>query len=742
MDKILQYFINWDALFFHNIICFFQISFSYFVICVLLPSFFLHRHLKNKGLFFRLLAYQVSANIYINLVCFALAYLKLFSFFSVLIFFVLLPISTLIYINIKMLTLKFKNAYIVIIDVIHGTYGKKIIARNIRKFFANLDQLFYNKFLKGRRLECALFCLTLLYLVMFYGYSRFFAPAYGHTDEETHIFWINSIVQNNAFPKGLYPHGMHFLTASLSTLFGISLDFSSLAFSILSSSLIFITVYAIMKELFTAKYATLFAWILVMVTNAFDVSAYFRFQYIFPMEFSLLPVLIAVFALVHTIKYSDKFSFYLFALSLAWSVYAHFYGTIFLAFICLAFGIVFLVKLIKTKMIFKYLIYGSAGVFLGIFPFLIGFLSGIEFERSIAWALGVMSSNEDLISQGLNPNSSGEALAEAQGGFVLSELPDYLASSTFSSGILSMFAVALVLFIFIYSIVGIFTHKRNQKQLPIYLFFSVTYIIMLILSIAPKLNLPAIIHTNRVSVFIFLLSPILVAIVFNLAHDMLAVVVKTKETLSLTTLLIGLSLTASVFLTNGEKEDLLFTKIVSNGDGALAIDLIKNSPKNTYTVVSTTNILSILTGNGYHVEILDLLEASENKEDFYIPTQDVYIVLETRANIFGERLIDLTHETDYEYSVPISLSSAMNNDVDIFTAYGDSRDRAYYFNRPTIMSRLHFLILELESVYPNEVSIYYEDDFNTIYKIEQDPYFLLNMAVDYSIYFPEVLDVQ
>ena len=59
-------------------------------------------------------------------------------------------------------------------------------------------------------------------------------------------------------------------------------------------------------------------------------------------------------------------------------------------------------------------------------------------------------------------------------------------------------------------------------------------------------------------------------------------------------------------------------------------------------------------------------------------------------------------------------------------------DAPYYYQRDVVMSKLHYWMEAVKKIYPNHVSEYYQDETVTVYKITQDPYFTLNLSVDYK----------
>lgn len=175
---------------------------------------------------------------------------------------------------------------------------------------------------------------------------------------------------------------------------------------------------------------------------------------------------------------------------------------------------------------------------------------------------------------------------------------------------------------------------------------------------------------------------------------------------------------------------------VTEADMRVCLDLIDNYKKETWTVMSTTNDLSAVSRDGYHYEILDLLDKLEkNKRKIFIPTKYIFVVTEKNVTQYydSKRKIDRSNVIDF--TVPVSPELA-RQDLDIPEEGSKGRDRLYYFQRQIVMSKLYYWMEQMKVVFPNEISVYYEDDCVTVYKIQQDEYFLLNLAVDYTKSIP------
>ena len=116
-----------------------------------------------------------------------------------------------------------------------------------------------------------------------------------------------------------------------------------------------------------------------------------------------------------------------------------------------------------------------------------------------------------------------------------------------------------------------------------------------------------------------------------------------------------------------------------------------NADPFTWTVISPTNDLAMIRNSGYHYEILDLLEEVDSGQaTIYIPTQYVYVVVENLVTDFNDSRREIDGSDRAEMAVPVSPEYALDDSVDVYTVYGDSPDRAYYFSRKTVMSRLYY----------------------------------------------------
>ena len=101
------------------------------------------------------------------------------------------------------------------------------------------------------------------------------------------------------------------------------------------------------------------------------------------MEFGLVAAFGMVYAMLAYIKNKQKGELILFSACITWTLMAHFYITILCLVICVCFGLVFFIPILRKKVLLRFAAAGLAGVILACIPYVWGYLNGYEFERSI-----------------------------------------------------------------------------------------------------------------------------------------------------------------------------------------------------------------------------------------------------------------------------------------------------------------------------------------------------------------------
>ncbi len=723
---------------------------AYAVLMFLLPGLCLGKYVKEKGMVFRFFFYQCVGSIYITFVTLFLGYVKLFNTVTAVLFFVVIPVVYVLVREWKKLVDTGRALNQTFNELLAGTYGFRLLFKNIRNFLHKKYTYIRKRYISGNMLEMAVFLGVLAWLVWFYGWYKLHNVGYSHTDEETHLYWIAELINGNLFPVGMYPHGVHTLLAVISVLTGMNVTRVYLVFCMLSVIFIYMAAYLLFRKMFSHAYVALAGWVAIALLDVFEITSYFRFQSSFPMEYGLVAVFGMVYAMFSFLKTKDKRDMVLFGLCITWSLMAHFYTTILCAVLCVCFGLVYAWYLFRKKLLLSFIIAGMVGVLLAVVPYGVGYVQGYPFERSIAWALGMAGTNQD---NDIKENLSEEELQEeAEKELLRKELIDdideplqeeirerfatlevYLTENYAINRSVSAAFIYAHIAMLIFALYLRFIRKQKGAAYK-WLFFTVFWVVGAIMACAYYLNILVLIEVKRMATFLmFFTIPM-----FGFGMELLGRLAK-KILKRRVTGLLALVIIAELMLithTDSVRKERFYEITISEGDMLVSLDLVENKENFTWTMVSPTNDLTVVRYDGYHYEIVDLIDKlDEGAEEIYIPTPEIYVVVEHKPNSYADskRKIDRSDVTKKGNVKEISADLALT-DVDFDTVFDElhGADAPYYYQRDIVMSKMYYWMEAMKDVYASHVSEYYRDEQLVVYKIEQDPYFLLNLSVDYK----------
>lgn len=173
-----------------------------------------------------------------------------------------------------------------------------------------------------------------------------------------------------------------------------------------------------------------------------------------------------------------------------------------------------------------------------------------------------------------------------------------------------------------------------------------------------------------------------------------------------------------------------------NGNILTVTNIINNNENGNWTIVSANDENQTISGHGYHYEMTKFLrnmeyyytsyidEEKESKEvgmdPVTIPSEKVYFFIEKMP-------LDYTDE-GYALSGSSIGEEAASHSLDYHKGLMPYKN----YNRNIYMSRMMAWAKRFDEIYPNEFSVYYEDDEFVCYAIDQNAYSLYNFAIDYG----------
>ncbi len=616
------------------------------------------------------------------------------------------------------------------------TYGRKLAIKNLKLSIRTACKSFHRKYIKNNLTEIIALSFILFCVFMFYGNVKFTLQGYrfGVADEEVHLFWIKSLFSGDPFPRGLYPHGMHFLASAIIAFLPISLTQGYLAMASVNTVLICFNLYLILRDLFKTKYLAMFGIAIYFIANIFQTSggaSYGRFQFALPMEFGLIAVFAAIYAMIEYMHDSNNLTFWFLALSITWSGYVHFYDTIWLVFMLIVIGVLFLKNIVKKKILTKTIFAGMLAALLIVMPFVIGLTIGFEFEQSMNWALDIIGGSAVLQEESVTADLTvGNATAEPDLSGVIDEFVSYL----FSNETIAVIVILLNLGMFIYGCANFFVTKNRNKRHAMMAVFSAMWFVGAILYLSNYLGLLTLIRPVRAAIFLgaftapSLMFPLLVI------EDVSAKLSEVKNEFSS---ILAFLIIIVMFASGNLRDDRYFYSSLTEEDAVFTEYIIESNERDMWTLITSTNSLTLVLDEGFHYEIITLLQEIERGDEIYIPTPTIYVTVEKEVKGWDFAIFTQTPE-----AVPadIWVSEEFAKDDSLFEViYNDSSlSRIYVDYRPQLMSKLFYWAEKIQDVYPNESKIIMETKDAYLLKIEQDPYFLLNLSVDYM----EALEMQ
>ena len=141
-------------------------------------------------------------------------------------------------------------------------------------------------------------------------------------------------------------------------------------------------------------------------------------------------------------------------------------------------------------------------------------------------------------------------------------------------------------------------------------------------------------------------------------------------------------------------------------------------------MVSANDELRMVENDGYHYEIIHFLRSMEGEnqaEYMTIPTPKIYFFIEK---------IPVDYGVNQEYEGSGRRVSREGAKKPLPNSGGLSVYQKE--NRYTVMSRMYYWVQEFQALYPNEMRIYYETDNFICYEVDQNPYRLFDLSIDYG----------
>lgn len=480
---------------------------------------------------------------------------------------------------------------------------------------------------------------------------------------------------------------------------------------------------------------------------------------------------------------------FLFMMALAASFAIHFYVTIMAFFLCASFA-VFLLHRIFRRGNFRSLVAAVlAGVFIAAAPMGLAFATGIQFQGSLNWALNVMTGKDtkegrtqqaeeilstqeeespavlpeetETVQNTQQPGNSVTPTQPVQSSVSFTEKLQRLAGrlrntaekkgeGLYSYGYATLYGEERATWILRFTalsacagivccLLALLLHRKVKLHFEGYLGITLSSIAFMILYAAPFLGLPELIAGSRVCSTGQLLILAMMFVPVDLLLYLIGLTI-----LRIVLPLVSLALVGGIYVAANYFDvyhGFLYNELTRyNSVVDVTNNIIANFPKNSYTIVSPTDELYQVAEYGWHEEALTFLRELQYG-NYSIPSKYIFFFVEKRPIQYaqshfytGPEWLAQEKYTQY-YTTYFSEGDDINQSA-ISSVY--AQQELEYFARPSqtysdltsrtiLESKLNQWCEQFGKSFPNDTSVYYEDDDFICYVVRQNTYRLFNL---------------
>jgi len=749
-----------------------KVLLSYVVLMFVYPSIVFRSYLKGKGRVFRF-CFCISSQIV--LISTVVLLLGLFNLLNVWVCRALFY-GSLIWSISRSVRLEMTPHYL-IYKLNNHTYGVKLLLLKFGEaVLRTLKKLggFVRRMAKSNGIELAALAGIVLYGMIYFSYGAFQEHSYGFGDMYVHDAWVYRLEQGESFSNGIYPEGMHTVIYALHALFGVRVYSIMLYLQCVHVAVFLLSAYFLIRELFPWRYSGLIVLtiFLTMGQACFEeVYSISRLQWTIPQEFALFAVFTIPLFLVRYLKSAGRLirgeketrmfwsdDLVVFLLGIAVTVSVHFYVTLMAIFACIGVAIVWCRRLFDWHRFVPVMVSAVLAVVLAIVPMGIAFVKGIPFQGSLDWALGVIEGKYDQTGstefidqaqqEGPGTQEAGQStLLEKMraAGESMKNTERHLYGEKF--GTILWYSCLLCLSAWLlWRGLGWLLEKIFRRELfPAELFDGygmmgmISFIFMMMLS-SSALGIPPLIAWVRMCTVKHMFLMALLTIPIDFAGALLARYCKPWMMQSMG--VVGAAAALYIIVTSGNYHGYLYYE-ASRYPAAVEVSnsIIASIPKDQFTIVSPENERYQIQEYGFHEEYLTFLE-SYREDGYYLPTPYVFFFVEKHPLQYAQRhffsgpeWLALPRYQSYEPDVsslcPDMLKGEISDDkADNEIVISESRLSDGYAilpNREIVESAAARYIIILKSQYPNNVSVYYEDEDFVCYCLKQNPNRLIEL---------------
>ena len=618
-----------------------------------------------------------------------------------------------------------------------------------------------------------------------YGSNSVINNGYTVSDIPVHNYWINAMSDNDLFVAGVYPYGFHCIIYYMHAVFGIDTYVLLRLFTVTSALYIHLALFAFCRGVCRSVYPAYAAVFLFAAVNMLNRDCVIRYVNNLPQEYGMIFILPSIYFIFeffrHQKRCPEKLKLSVLrkypdavmaaedlvyaAVSFSLTIAVHFYGTMIAGLFCVGVVAGFCGRFFRPRYLLKILAAFVLGVFLGVLPMAAAVLMGKPMQGSIGWGLSVISGSESatgnntivnegessreeqssqgqgdeqqsgIDGQGANQQGSSqetdktsvsEVIKRLQGisiktyNSLVSEIEEWVFPSDSVFYVWFMLISCAVLIIF-----GVISGICSDYDYGARLITAAVSIILIhVLFIADTFGLPMLMDRNRTRIYMTYSMTALVAMDLDLLPYFVSRLINEKRFYNVVSLIVCTVVCVTAVDVYGIREPIVYTAAeMLETDGAVYClgKIIKENEDKTWTILSANDELRMIDNHGYHYETLELLKEMKSHPEsrITIPTKYIYVYVEK---------IPVDYTVEYEGSGQRISREGAAETLPQFSGIVSYTGRYRWI----IMSKMYYWAEEFRKLFPEDMSIYYEDEEFICYKLVQNTSNLYNLNIDFG----------
>jgi hypothetical protein len=580
------------------------------------------------------------------------------------------------------------------------------------------------------------FCLAAFLLLMVRRLTPFLGSyAYMTSDMYVHHEWINYMEMGDIFYDGIYPFGMHNMLSALHLLTGLHMNYIFRYYGALNCILTAAGAVYFLCRIGSTRAAVLIYLMLYGVTDFAGNHFAYRMAFTLPQECAMPFLFICLLYLGKYLENKKKEDGVYFALAASLIVSTHFFTAIFAAALCGSLGLAYFVKIWKEKMMLPLLKFLLLVVCISMVPFLAGKLEGKYWQGSMSWALGVMQKSQheedELQLEEVRGEEEEDLEAQAEAEAEKKSIPRMFLDMMVEK----MYAFWGYVFWAGMCFDGCFLllGRKRWKNWQNKQFFAVwlTLLFCMVLTGYWILGIPQLMKEERVSMFVGYFGPVLFAFP---VECLAAYFGKWGKTMAEVAGGVAAVLCFYVTYGLGNIPFQTYFYLETSTAAKACVKIAGEYEKNTWTVVSPVEELSLVREMGFHYELWEFIlgmERYDEKRYLEIPTKNVFFILEKNPVPYN-----VTRIMGRQYhDAPINREDAavvVTKEMLGISENGSMKYYNIYENRRALEAKLEAWIETYASLFPEQMSVYMESEDCVVYQLKQNEYAWNNLAVDYG----------